>query len=125
MRACAAWIGVWLLLWQVAFAGGLIERPMAPVQEIGGALIICTEHGTQTIPDTGSPGQAPADHSGMDCPCCLPFMAGHGGAVLPASLVLAAPDWTGFRLQAPLGVPDGPGELVSGPQQPRAPPSSI
>ena len=124
-RALAAWVGVWLLLWQTAFASGLIERPMAPMQDAGGALVICTEHGAQTLPGDGTPARAPGDHSGMDCPCCLPFMAGHGGAILPVSVILAAPDWTGLRLDNPRTVLATPRESVSGPQQPRAPPVSI
>jgi hypothetical protein len=124
-RALAAWVGVWLLLWQTAFAAGLIERPMAPVSAVDGALVVCTEHGATTLPSDGAPGHAPADHSGPSCPCCLPFAAGHGGAILPVAIAIPLP--VAIASAASIPGPRRPHSLAAAhaPQQPRAPPLSV
>jgi len=124
-RTFAAWLGAWLLLVQTAVAGGLIERPMAPSQEIGGMLVICTEHGAISISDDRTPGHLPANHSLPSCPCCLPFTGGHDGAILADALPLPAPAWSGAAPDFPSESVADPRESSQGPQQPRAPPHSV
>jgi hypothetical protein len=124
-HAWAAWLALWLLLLQTATAAGLIERPMAPFASADGGIVICTEHGTQTLPGDGVPGQTPSHHSMPTCPCCLPFSAGAGGAILATPVLLAVPAWSAERQVLALISAPPPSDASSSPQQPRAPPLSV
>jgi len=124
-RAMGAWLAVWLLLWQTAASAGLIERPMSSVETAAGALVICTEHGAQSLPGSGAPGQQSSDHSAPSCPCCLPFSPGSGGAILASSIALPMPAWVDARTPPTRVIAALPRETSSNPQQPRAPPLSI
>jgi hypothetical protein len=124
-RAFAAWLGLWLLLWQTAAASGLVERPMGPEEMAGGALAICTEHGMQALPGDGAPGHAPTDHSAPACPCCLPFSPGGGGAILASAILLSLPAWSDAPIRVALASVSLPRPASTAPQQPRAPPFAI
>jgi hypothetical protein len=123
--AFAAWLGLGLLLWQAAFASGLLERPMSPFSVVDGAIVICTEHGARIIPTDGAPGRAPSDHSVPSCPCCLPFAAGNGGAILASPVMLRLPAWSVAQPVVALASPPLARGASSTPQQPRAPPLSV
>lgn len=121
----AAWLALALLAWQTLLAAGLAERPMAPFSRGGVGIVICTEHGSETVPfDGGAPVRDSSDHS-VSCPCCLPFSAHGGGAILADAAVLAAPGWRASAFDAPDGTAPRAAHLSPGPQQPRAPPVSI
>jgi len=122
-RALTVWLALWLLLWQAVGGVGAWQRPMAPLQFAEGALVICTEHGMQSMPhDGGAP--LPADRQSPSCPCCLPFTV-WGGAVLAAAPAVPAPDWVGAPVESSRLVASAPPRLAVHPQQPRAPPVSV
>ncbi len=123
-RALATGLALAVLFWQVLLSGGAAGQLMAPIQVGEAGLIICTEHGMQTLPLGGAPSHDPADHSAPPCPCCLSFAAADA-AILPPATMLAAPAWvaapqtiiTAATIPSPLSAPD--------PLQPRAPPVSV
>ncbi len=120
----ATWFAVVALLLQVLVSAGAVERPMAPVQAAGDGIVICTEHGFETLPSDGGPAHPASDHSAPSCPCCLPLAAGNG-LILSEAPQLATPV---VLASSPLRVPAAaprPFRLASDPQQPRAPPLSI
>jgi hypothetical protein len=123
VKALATWLALVALFWQTLLAAGAVERPMAPIQFAGDMIVICTEHGLETLPPDGAPAQNSKDHSGPSCPCCLPFASG-GGLVLAAPPQIAAPAWvTVPAILTPSAAPR-PDRVASDPQQPRAPPLS-
>ncbi len=124
-RVLATWLALAVLFWQTLLSAGAIERPMSPVQFGDAGLVICTEHGMQTLPSSdGVPGHSPADHSVPPCPCCLSFAAA-GATILPTAIAITAPAWTGRPTPVAHVVSVQPPPVPSGPLQPRAPPVSI
>lgn len=121
----ATWLALGLMLWQTLLSAGAIEKPMAPMQMVGDNVVICTEHGPQTLRDDGSlPAHPASDHSAPSCPCCLPFAAGNG-IILAEAPLLAAPAVFAAPLAGVQSAAPRPYRLASDPQQPRAPPVPI
>lgn len=124
-QALATWLALTLLAWQTVLATGAIMPPMSPLAAAENGIVICTEHGREIIPsDGGAPIRDSSDHS-VSCPCCLPFSAHGGGAILADAAILAAPGWRASAFDAPDATAPPVTHLSPGPQQPRAPPVSV
>jgi len=121
-RAFAAWLGLFLLLWQPLLAADL---PAQPIQLDANGVVICSEHDASPASVDGKQS-GPIDHHSMpDCPCCLPFTAGNTGAILTDASELLLPASIRVRQEAPVSGDLAPSYSDSGPHQPRAPPVSI
>lgn len=124
-RVLATWLALMLLAGQTLLAAGLAERPMAPFAVADQGIVVCTEHGREIVPFDGSaPIHDSSDHS-VSCPCCLPFSAHGGGAILADAVPLAAPGLLAASFDAPDGTSPRVARVSPGPQQPRAPPVSV
>jgi hypothetical protein len=84
------WLGVVAVLSNL-LAGMLCMAPakaVAPVDDILGPLVICTEHGPQTVPDGAVPGggEGQRDDKSSHCTACTLL----AGLALAVALVFAA-----------------------------------
>ncbi len=119
-RRIAAWLCVWLTLWQgaVAFAA---QGAMPPIERAAdGTITICTLAGMRVISPDGAPVAPPAHREAPVCPCCAPFVA--GGVVVPVAAVATPPDQF-EAFVAPIVAETSRAWPVLGNQQPRAPPA--
>jgi len=121
-HAWGVWLGLWLLLWQIVASAGLIQAPMSSIHSVADGIVICGDDGMRTVPDGGVPGHSPSHDGAASCPCCLPFSAGAGGAILASAASLPIAVWSATVPTLASTAASRPHGAASSPQQPRAPP---
>ncbi|HLO75231.1 MAG TPA: DUF2946 family protein [Magnetospirillum sp.] len=84
----SAWIGLFLLMFNVVAGGALPASAAQPVTP-DDHLIVCTAGGMAVIDRNGTP--VSPDHAGENgfCGACLPFL--HGAVITPAAALLPTP----------------------------------
>lgn len=87
-RAVAAWVGLFLLLFNLV-AGGALPAQAAGSLSSDDHLVVCTAGGMAVIDRNGTP--VTPDHAGENgfCGACLPFC--HGAVLAPTAALLPQP----------------------------------